>query len=118
MTCVAMMSRHRILVRQLIRLAAMTDTLWLETDEVILVGTVIVVFTCVWYDAVSERMVESKNYLPQQPPQAHPWPIRVNIFLEFWECRKSRAFGQEKGQPQLGSLMPKGLSHEVEWSLG
>nr|GEZ01515.1 hypothetical protein [Tanacetum cinerariifolium] len=33
------------------------------------------------------------------------------------EC-SSRAFGQEKGQPQLGSLMPKGLSHEVEWSLG
>nr|GEX04568.1 hypothetical protein [Tanacetum cinerariifolium] len=33
------------------------------------------------------------------------------------EC-SSRAFGQEKGQPQLGSLMPKGLSHEVEWSPG
>nr|GEU68190.1 alternative oxidase [Tanacetum cinerariifolium] len=40
--------------------------------EVILVGIVIVVFTCVWYDAVSERMIESKNYLPQQPPQARP----------------------------------------------
>nr|GEW33115.1 hypothetical protein [Tanacetum cinerariifolium] len=86
MTCVAMMLRHRVL-----------------TDEVILVGIVIVVFTCVCYDAVSERMVESKNYLPRQPPQAHPCVIHT--LIHGWPIVESVMHAQLQGTAGKGSVL-------------